>query len=141
MAEINRYQRGLDIINEYTLEGNNEISTVSQIQEAFKDLAPDLDNFIVEFGFGDIYSREGLTNQQRTIATIASLVTLGTEPQLELHINSGLNIGLTPKEIVGTVVHLLPYTGFPRVLNALKIVKKVFAQRNVKIDDLAIMSK
>ena len=135
MAEINRYQRGLDIINEYTLEGNNEISTVSQIQEAFKDLAPDLDKLVVEFGFGDIYSREGLTNQQRTIATIASLVTLGTEPQLELHINVGITIGLTPKEIVGTVVHLIPYTGFPKVLNALKIVKKVFAQRNVKIND------
>ena len=37
MAEINRYQRGLDIINEYSLEGNNEISTVPQIREAFKD--------------------------------------------------------------------------------------------------------
>lgn len=135
MAEIDRYQRGLDIIKEYTLEGNNEISSVAQIQEAFKDLAPDLDNLVVEFGFGDIYSREGLTNQQRTIATIASLVTLGTEPQLELHINSGLNIGLTQKEIVGTVVHLIPYTGFPRVLNALKVVKKVFAQRNVTIND------
>jgi 4-carboxymuconolactone decarboxylase len=81
----------------------------------------------------EIYSREGLTNEQRTIATIASLVTLGTEPQLELHINTGLTIGLTPKEIVGTIVHLIPYTGFPRVLNALKVVKKVFAQRNVII--------
>lgn len=135
MAEINRYQRGIDIINKYTLEGNDEISTVSQIQEAYKDLAPDLDNYIVEFGFGDIYSREGLTDQQRTLCTISSLVTLGTEPQLELHINSGLNIGLTPKEIVGAVVHLLPYSGFPRVLNALNIVKKVFAQRNVTIND------
>ena len=66
MAEINRYQRGLDIIKEYTVEGNNEISTVPQIQEAFKDIAPDLEELVVEFGFGDIYSREGLTNQQRT---------------------------------------------------------------------------
>jgi 4-carboxymuconolactone decarboxylase len=57
------------------------------------------------------------------------------EPQLELHINTGLTIGLTPKEIVGTIVHLIPYTGFLRVLNALKIVKKVFAQRNVKVND------
>jgi 4-carboxymuconolactone decarboxylase len=57
------------------------------------------------------------------------------EPQLELHINTGLTIGLTPKEIVGTIVHLIPYTGFPHVLNALKIVKKVFAQRNVKVND------
>ena len=133
--EKTRYQRGLDIMNEITLTDNKEIGTHADIVAAFKDLAPDLENYIVEFAFGDIYSREGLTKQQQTMATIASLVTLGTEPQLELHINVGITIGLTPKEIVGTIVHLIPYVGFPRVLNALKIVKKVFAQRNVKIND------
>ena len=122
-------------MNEITLTDNKEIGTHVDIVAAFKDLAPDLENYIVEFAFGDIYSREGLTKQQQTMATIASLVTLGTEPQLELHINVGITIGLTPKEIVGTIVHLIPYAGFPRVLNALKIVKKVFAQRNVKIND------
>ena len=133
--EKTRYQRGLDIMNEITLTDNKEIGTHADIVAAFKDLAPDLENYIVEFAFGDIYSREGLTKQQQTMATIASLVTLGTEPQLELHINVGITIGLTPKEIVGTIVHLIPYVGFPRVLNALKIVKKVFAQRNVKMND------
>ena len=115
------------------LTDNKEIGTHSDIIAAFKDIAPDLESYIVEFAFGDIYSREGTTPQQKTIATIASLVALGTEPQLELHINVGITIGLTPKEIVGTVVHLIPYTGFPKVLNALKIVKKVFAQRNVEV--------
>lgn len=138
--ETNRYQRGLDIINEITVTDNKEIGTHMDIVAAFKDIAPDLESYIVEFAFGDIYSREGLTNKQRTMVTIASLVTLGTEPQLELHINVGITIGITPKEIVGTIVHLIPYTGFPKVLNALKIVKRVFAQRNVKIDDLAMQS-
>ena len=133
--EKTRYQQGLDIMNEITLTDNKEIGTHADIVAAFKDLAPDLENYIVEFAFGDIYSREGLTKQQQTMVTIASLVTLGTEPQLELHINVGLTIGLTPKEIIGTIVHLIPYTGFPRVLNALKIAKKVFAQRNVKVND------
>ena len=138
--EKTRYQQGVDIINEITVTDNKEIGTHMDIVAAFKELAPDLESYIVEFAFGDIYSREGLTKQQQTIVTIASLVTLGTEPQLELHINVGITIGLTPKEIVGTIVHLIPYTGFPTVLNALKIVKKVFAQRNVKIDDLAMQS-
>src|SRR3954463_6517457 len=133
--EKTRYQQGLDIINEITITDNKEIGTHMDIVAAFKDLAPDLESYIVEFAFGDIYSREGTTQQQKTIATIASLVALGTEPQLELHINVGITIGLTPKEIVGTIVHLIPYTGFPKVLNALKIVKKVFAQRNVTIND------
>ncbi|MDR7078595.1 4-carboxymuconolactone decarboxylase [Neobacillus niacini] len=133
--EKTRYQQGVDIIKEYTLTDNEEIGTHMDIVATFKDLAPDLESYIVEFAFGDIYSREGLTKQQQTMVTISSLVTLGTEPQLELHINTGLTIGLTPKEIVGTIVHLIPYTGFPRVLNALKIVKKVFAQRDVKVNE------
>jgi len=136
----NKFIRGLNIINEITVTDNKEIGTHMDIVAAFKDLAPDLESFIVEFAFGDIYSREGLTKQQQTMATIASLVTLGTEPQLELHINVGITIGLTPKEIVGTIVHLIPYVGFPKVLNALKIVKKVFAQRNVTIKDLQMQS-
>ena len=133
-----RYQQGVDIINEITVTDNKEIGTHMDIVAAFKDLAPDLESYIVEFAFGDIYSREGTTQQQKTMVTIASLVTLGTEPQLELHINVGITIGLTPNEIVGTVIHLIPYAGFPKVLNALKIVKRVFAQRNVEVKKLEL---
>ena len=114
--EKTRYQRGLDIMNEITLTDNKEIGTHADIVAAFKDLAPDLENYIVEFAFGDIYSREGLTKQQQTMVTIASLVTLGTEPQLELHINVGLTIGLTPKEIVGTDRALDSLYRFPTCL-------------------------
>ena len=62
--EKTRYQQGLDIINEITLTDNKEIGTHTDIVAAFKDLAPDLENYIVEFAFGDIYSREGITQQQ-----------------------------------------------------------------------------
>jgi len=134
MAE-ERYQKGIEKIKELTSSSDENPTGFMDIGDGFKDIAPDLSKYVVEFAFGDIYSREGLTKQQQTMATIASLVTLGTEPQLELHINVGITIGLTPKEIVGTIVHLIPYTGFPRVLNALKIVKKVFAQRNIKMND------
>src|SRR5699024_11477927 len=79
----------------------------------------------------DIYSREGLDYRQRAISTISALVTLGTEPQLELHINVALTVGLTPQEISETIMHLLPYVGFPKVLNALKIVKRVYKERGV----------
>ena len=127
--EKTRYQQGVDIINEITVTDNKEIGTHMDIVAAFKDLAPDLESYIVEFAFGDIYSREGTTQQQQTMVTIASLVTLGTEPQLELHINVGITIGLTPNEIVGTVVHLIPYTGFPTCLECSKDSKKSFCSK------------
>ena len=63
------------------------------------------------------------------------MVTQGLEPQLKLHVNTGLTIGITPKEIVGAIIHLLPYTGFPRVLNALKVAKEVFVERGMSVNE------
>jgi 4-carboxymuconolactone decarboxylase len=131
MEKSKRYQRGMDVIGKYADKSENPAYSITF--EDLMDLDPELENYIVEFAFGDIYSREGLTHEQRTLITISSLVTQGLEPQLKLHINTGLTIGLTPKEIVGAIIHLLPYTGFPRVLNALKVAKEVFAQRGVKV--------
>lgn len=104
-----------------------------EIGESFSDIAPDLSRYVVEYAFGDIYARNGLDNKQKVLTTISSLVSQGM-PQIEIHINSGLNVGLTPDEIVGCIMHLLPYTGFPRVLNALKVAKKVFEERGVEVD-------
>ncbi|UXH43005.1 carboxymuconolactone decarboxylase family protein [Rossellomorea vietnamensis] len=125
-----RYQNGLDKLMEYTLTDNIEISTHLKISEALEDIAPDVGKYIIEFAYGEIYTRKGLTNKQRALVTISSLVTQGTEPQLELHINTGLTAGLTEEEIVESITHLIPYTGFPRVLNALTVAKKVFAIRH-----------
>ena len=136
--EQDRYQRGLATLMEYTLTCNSEIPTHLKISDDFKDLAPDVAKFIIEFGYGDIYTRSGLTKQQRALVTISSLVTQGTERQLELHINAGLTAGLTKTEIIEAIIHLIPYTGFPRVLNALYVAKKVFAQRDT--DDPVLRS-
>jgi len=122
-----RYQKGLDKLMEYTLTNNDDISTHLKITEDLKDLAPDVGKYIIQFAYGDIYSRSGLDNKQRALVTISSLITQGTEPQLELH----LNTGLTATEIVESIIQLIPYTGFPRVLNALRVAKKVFSQRHI----------
>lgn len=65
------------------------------------------------------------------MVTIATLVALGTDPQLKLHINVGFNVGLSKEKIVGTLIHCIPYVGFPRVLNALTLLKEVMAERGI----------
>lgn len=53
--------------------------------KSLEDIAPDLGKFIVEFAFGDIYTREGLTTEEREMITLSSLLTAGgCEPQLEV---------------------------------------------------------
>jgi alkylhydroperoxidase/carboxymuconolactone decarboxylase family protein YurZ len=70
--------------------------------------------------------------RQRQLVTISALTALGgVEPQLEVHINAGLNAGLNPREVVEAILHCIPYIGFPRVLNAIFVAKRVFQERGV----------
>lgn len=99
---------------------------------SLEDIAPDLGKFIVEFAFGDIYTREGLTTKEREMITLSSLLTAeGCEPQLEVHINGALNVGISPEKMIETFLQCIPYTGFPKVLNAVYAAKKVFAERGL----------
>lgn len=136
--KTNRYQKGVEKLMEYTDTNNKESFTHLKIEENLKDIAPDVSRFMIEFTYGDIYTRAGLDNKQRALVTISSLVTLGTLPQLELHLNTGLTSGLTADEIIETFIQLLSYVGFPRVLNAIGVAKKVFAQRGISVKIPAI---
>ena len=97
--------------------------------ESLADICPDLGRYIVEFGFGDVYSRPGLSLQQRELATVAALTALGNAtPQLKVHIAAALNVGLSQEEIVETILQMSVYAGFPAALNGMFAAKEVFAQ-------------
>lgn len=122
-----RHETGVKKLSEFT-DANAAQSTHDKISESLKDIAPAVGEWITDFAYGEVYSRDGLVNRDRAI------VTQGTEPQLALHINTGLTAGLTGNEIVEAIMHLVPYTGFPRVLNALEVAKVVFAERGVTVE-------
>ncbi|TGD98008.1 carboxymuconolactone decarboxylase family protein [Methylobacterium nonmethylotrophicum] len=97
---------------------------------ALADIAPDFATYLFEFPFGDIYSRPGLDLRAREIATIAALTAMGNAaPQLRVHIEAGLNVGLTRQEITETIMQMAVYAGFPAALNGLFAAKEVFARR------------
>lgn len=119
-----RFQRGKKKLEEIDGTGGEAVI------RALEEIAPDLGRYIVEFAFGDIYSRPGLTLQERELITLASLLTAGgCEPQLEVHINGALNTGVPPEKILEAFLQCIPYTGFPRVLNAVSAAKRVFPAR------------
>lgn len=99
--------------------------------DILQDIAPDMANYIIEFVFGDVYSRPGLDAKTRELTTIAMLAALGNAPtQLKVHIHAVLNNGGTRHEVIEVLIHALLYAGFPASLNALMIAKDVFAKRD-----------
>ena len=102
-VESERFRRGWQRLMEVDAEGGERVI------ESLQDVAPDLGRYVVEFTFGDIYQRPVLDLRQRQLVTISSLTTLGgAEPQLEVHINAGLNVGLTAREVVEAILHCIP---------------------------------
>ncbi|TCC50911.1 carboxymuconolactone decarboxylase family protein [Kribbella capetownensis] len=125
-AEQERYERGLEVLA--TVDGGS----APAVMDSLADVAPALAHHIVAFGFGDIYARPGLDPKQRQLVTLGILTALGgCEPQLEVHLKTALNVGLTPTEIVESLTHAAGYCGFPRALNAVTVAKKVFAERDL----------
>ncbi|WOD38511.1 carboxymuconolactone decarboxylase family protein [Nodosilinea sp. E11] len=99
------------------------------IMESLEDIAPDFARLIIEFPYGDICSREGLSPKERQIATIASLVTLGNAPTtLKAHLQASLNVGCTREEIIEVIMQMAVYAGFPAAVNALLVAKDLFAE-------------
>ena len=100
--------------------------------EALADIAPDFAEMLLEFPFGDIYTRPGLAVRDREIATIGALCALGTAPaQLKVHVEAGLNVGLSREEITEILMQMAVYAGFPAALNGLFAAKEVFDARGV----------
>ena len=70
--------------------------------------------------FGDYVSRGGLDAKVRELLTFSMLLTLGgCESQLRSHIQGNLNVGNDKRTLLAVVTQLLPYTGYPRTLNAI----------------------
>lgn len=98
------------------------------VVQSLNDIAPDLGRYIVEFAYGDIFARPGLDVKTREIATVAALTAMGTaQPQLKVHLQAALRVGATQKELVETIMQMIPYAGFPAALNAVAVARDVFA--------------
>ncbi len=117
-----RYERGLEMLRR--IDGSAGEAVAASLQ----DIAPDFATYLIEFPFGDIYSRPGLDLRSREIAVVAALTALGTaQPQLKVHIGAALNVGCSREEILEIIMMMAVYAGFPAALNGISAAREVFA--------------
>lgn len=121
--DTDRYRRGLAALREVAGPPG------PRIVDELRDLAPDLGRYLVEYVFGDVYSRAGLDPHTRELASIAMCTALGTAaPQLRNHIRGFLNVGGTPEEVIEIITQMAGYAGFPAALNGMAAARAVFTE-------------
>jgi 4-carboxymuconolactone decarboxylase len=85
----------------------------------------DLGDLTVDFVFGDVHSRDGLGIRERELVIVAVLAALGgLEPQVRAHLRAARAAGVDDRELEETIVQIAPYAGFPRAINAMKLLRE-----------------
>ncbi len=126
-----RYARGWAKLQQ--VSGN----TGGPILAPLDEVAPGFSRYIVEFVFGDIFSRPGLDLKSREIVALAALATRGdTRRQLEVHIGNALKTGSSRQEIVEVFIEVAVFAGLPAAMNALFIARDVFADLDRRASQL-----
>jgi 4-carboxymuconolactone decarboxylase len=108
MSDDPRYERGQQKLRE--VHGDRSLAMVESLG--------DLGRLIVEFAYGDVYSRPTLTTRERQIASVAALVATGRSSQLPVHLRSALKAGLTTEQLQEVIIQTATIAGFPPAMNA-----------------------
>jgi 4-carboxymuconolactone decarboxylase len=106
--------------------GNNSETII----ENFKKTSPDFANYIVDFVYGDIYARPGLSDKMREMAAVACLIGQGnTALPLKTHLQAMRRVGWEKNEIIELIIFLIVYVGFPSTVDAIQMVAEVFEDK------------
>ncbi|WNC12282.1 carboxymuconolactone decarboxylase family protein [Brevibacillus brevis] len=100
----------------------------SAAEKMIGDFAPKLVRFTDDVLFGDLWEREQLSNRDRSLITIASLVTGGNTEQLKFHLNLAKENSLSEEELIEVITHLAFYAGWPKAMSAIMVAKEMFSK-------------
>lgn len=89
-----RYDRGRDILGKLTGMKQDGPAT------GYAAFSPEIDSFLKEHLFADIFERDILTYVERELVTVSVLICLGgVEPMLQSHMKICLNLGVTSRQL------------------------------------------
>src|SRR5881275_1395680 len=96
----------------------------STIKKTFGDFAPKLVALTDDVLFGDVWEREELSKRDRSLITVAALITGGNTEQLRGHLKRAKDNGVTEVEPKEAIIHLAFYAGWPKAMSAMTVAKR-----------------
>jgi 4-carboxymuconolactone decarboxylase len=100
-------------------------SLVDERQAAVTDFTRPLEDLVVRYCFGEVWSRQQLDRKTRSMLTLAVLTALGKPNQLRVHVQGAINNGVTPEEIREVLLHAMVYSGVPAGVEAFRVASEV----------------
>ena len=97
------------------------------------DLDPEFYAIMKSFTYGEIFSQGSLDDRQRGLVALVILTTIQCLSEVRVHVEAALNVGVTPVEIKEALYQCAPFTGFPRVQEALAVVNEVMLSRGISL--------
>ena len=95
--------------------------------------APYLEDLIDGLVYGETWSRSQLSVRDRSLATIAVTLAGYQSDQLRVHLQRGLDNGVTPQEISELIAHVTLYSGFPTGVNASRMFADILRERGIPL--------
>ena len=95
-------------------------------QQLIGDFAPKLAQLTDDVLFADVWERPGLSKRDRSLVTVAALVSLYRPEQLRPHLRRAVDNGLTQDELVEAITHLAFYAGWPSAMSAMTLAREMF---------------
>lgn len=100
-----------------------------QVVQNLQDISPELSDYIIEYAFGNVYNEQHLTDKQKEIVALCSLIAQRAVPEIKVHLHGALNTGNTVIELKDIILQMSIYTGFPKSITAMKLLKEVLEER------------
>lgn len=114
-----------ELVNRFIYKtGSAMRSMVGLGEQGFGHIAPKLAQVTDDVLFGDIWERPALSKRDRSLITVAALVSLYRLEQLPFHLAQALENGLTREELAEAVTHLAFYAGWPAAASAAGLLDK-----------------
>jgi 4-carboxymuconolactone decarboxylase len=110
-------------------------SHVDAAAESASELTEDFQNLITRYAWGEIWTRRGIERRTRSLLTIALLVALGRDEELEMHLHAALRIGVSEEEIRETLLHCAIYCGVPAANSAFAIAQRALEDEQAEPEE------
>jgi 4-carboxymuconolactone decarboxylase len=128
------------LVSSIALAQQPDVSGRRLSPEDVRNVAPALERYTQDHLYGDVWNRPGLSRRDRSLVTLAALITRNQTLPLNYYFGQALDNGVKPVELSELITHLAFYSGWANAFAAVVPARDVFAQRHIGTDQLPAAS-